>query len=115
MEKIAKFHLDPVKTPGTIHAGNLTEESAVVVSEDTNTNYYNSRLPIRLLVALRRRPAKTIPILNTNRHSPGSSRVAKETRSYRRVKSMCTLPNGNLLLVTIGDCLREGLRWQKTQ
>ena len=43
MERITTFQFDPVKTPGIIHAGNLTEGGAVAVSEvlqDNNANYH---------------------------------------------------------------------------
>lgn len=43
MEKITTFEFDPVKTPGIIHADNLTKESAEAVAEvlqDNNAKYH---------------------------------------------------------------------------
>ena len=43
MEKITTFQFDPVKTPGIMHADNLTKESAEAVAEvlqDNNANYH---------------------------------------------------------------------------
>ena len=43
MEKITTFQFDPVKTPGIIHADNLTKESAeavVEVLQDNNAKYH---------------------------------------------------------------------------
>ena len=43
MLKITNFKIDPVETPGTVHADNLTEESAretTILLEENNSRYH---------------------------------------------------------------------------